>query len=227
MFKGSMAAIAAVAVVSFAAPAGAATLMVTASGTFAGTDANNVLGQGAGQVTDVAFMINYTIDVGNAVRFMSAENDTAGTGAAYGTPTLSFMHLTLGVLDVTLYGDQQDSTLQGPDVVQQWIHESTGRSVYIGASYLAPTLVADLTAPPAGNLCLEAICYGFVNFGMNLAGTLTPTSYTVTYDVDGTLPPLPGGIVPEPSAWALMIAGFGMAGAALRRRRSFAAQGRV
>jgi hypothetical protein len=25
--------------------------------------------------------------------------------------------------------------------------------------------------------------------------------------------------VPEPAAWALMIAGFGMAGAALRRRR--------
>ena len=33
--------------------------------------------------------------------------------------------------------------------------------------------------------------------------------------------PPPGG-VPEPAAWALMISGFGMAGAALRRRRSVA-----
>ena len=32
-----------------------------------------------------------------------------------------------------------------------------------------------------------------------------------------------GGVVPEPATWALMIGGFGMAGAALRRRRSLAA----
>jgi len=32
-----------------------------------------------------------------------------------------------------------------------------------------------------------------------------------------------GGAVPEPAAWALMISGFGLAGAALRRRRSVAA----
>jgi len=32
-----------------------------------------------------------------------------------------------------------------------------------------------------------------------------------------------GGAVPEPAAWALMIAGFGLAGATLRRRRALAA----
>jgi len=32
-----------------------------------------------------------------------------------------------------------------------------------------------------------------------------------------------GGAVPEPATWALMIAGFGMAGTALRRRRALAA----
>ena len=39
---------------------------------------------------------------------------------------------------------------------------------------------------------------------------------------DGTtvkLDYLGGGVVPEPASWALMIAGFGMTGAALRRRR--------
>jgi hypothetical protein len=40
--------------------------------------------------------------------------------------------------------------------------------------------------------------------------------------VNGDPGPTSGG-VPEPAAWALMIAGFGMAGAALRRRRTAAA----
>ncbi|PZU50012.1 MAG: hypothetical protein DI568_04320 [Sphingomonas sp.] len=42
-------------------------------------------------------------------------------------------------------------------------------------------------------------------------GTLTFT-YT-----PGT--PTGGGVVPEPAAWAMMIAGFGLVGASLRRRR--------
>ncbi|MBS0334781.1 MAG: PEPxxWA-CTERM sorting domain-containing protein, partial [Proteobacteria bacterium] len=33
----------------------------------------------------------------------------------------------------------------------------------------------------------------------------------------------PGGAAPEPATWALTIAGFGLAGAALRRRRAVAA----
>jgi hypothetical protein len=35
---------------------------------------------------------------------------------------------------------------------------------------------------------------------------------------------LSGDVVPEPAAWALMLAGFGLAGAALRRRRAVGAQ---
>jgi hypothetical protein len=36
-------------------------------------------------------------------------------------------------------------------------------------------------------------------------------------------PPVTGGGVPEPASWALMISGFGLAGAALRRRRAVVA----
>ncbi len=36
-------------------------------------------------------------------------------------------------------------------------------------------------------------------------------------------PPPPGGVVPEPASWALLIAGFGIVGSALRRRRPLAA----
>ncbi|MCS6986330.1 MAG: PEPxxWA-CTERM sorting domain-containing protein [Sphingomonadaceae bacterium] len=37
---------------------------------------------------------------------------------------------------------------------------------------------------------------------------------------DGSRPPNPApGVIPEPGAWALMIAGFGLVGWAARRRR--------
>ncbi|MBS0361220.1 MAG: PEPxxWA-CTERM sorting domain-containing protein [Proteobacteria bacterium] len=49
------------------------------------------------------------------------------------------------------------------------------------------------------------------NFTFNAAATLNPP---------GDFAP-PG--VPEPASWALMIAGFGLAGATLRRRRMLAA----
>ena len=37
---------------------------------------------------------------------------------------------------------------------------------------------------------------------------------------DGHQNMVPGGFVPEPAAWALMISGFGMVGVMLRRRRT-------
>jgi hypothetical protein len=42
-----------------------------------------------------------------------------------------------------------------------------------------------------------------------------------THDIDVNISSR--GLVPEPATWALMIAGFGMAGATLRRRRALAA----
>jgi hypothetical protein len=49
----------------------------------------------------------------------------------------------------------------------------------------------------------------------------TPTTFTGRWLTDFTGGGGPG--VPEPASWALMISGFGLAGAAFRRRRSLAA----
>jgi hypothetical protein len=42
--------------------------------------------------------------------------------------------------------------------------------------------------------------------------------YAVNYSYNLVLEPVAAGAVPEPATWAMMITGFGMAGAALRRR---------
>ena len=57
------------------------------------------------------------------------------------------------------------------------------------------------------------------------AGAFTQIGISSPYSIAGmTFDPVangdPGGVVPEPATWALMIAGFGFAGSALRRRQA-------
>jgi hypothetical protein len=63
--------------------------------------------------------------------------------------------------------------------------------------------------------------FGFFNFG-NLSsgsGGLNSNAFA-NFTMDWTI--VEGGVVPEPSSWALLIAGFGLVGTSLRRRRALA-----
>lgn len=80
---------------------------------------------------------------------------------------------------------------------------------------------------------------GFVSESAHFSGLTSGAQYTLTfvgldtnpngtYSTDQTafidhVSAIGSGAVPEPAAWALMIGGFGLAGAALRRRRAVAA----
>ncbi len=58
---------------------------------------------------------------------------------------------------------------------------------------------------------------------LSLSPDLISQGYSLQVEPDALPPSTSPGGVPEPAAWALMIAGFGMAGAGLRRRRALAA----
>jgi hypothetical protein len=62
--------------------------------------------------------------------------------------------------------------------------------------------------------------YGFTGGGNNAAASLTQLgsgTAKITYTYNEAPPPVP--TVPEAATWAMMLAGFGMMGATLRRRR--------
>lgn len=56
---------------------------------------------------------------------------------------------------------------------------------------------------------------------LSLSPDLIDQGFSLQVEPDALPPPITGG-VPEPAAWTLMILGFGMAGASLRRRRALA-----
>jgi hypothetical protein len=97
-----------------------------------------------------------------------------------------------------------------------------------GYSAATPWTQISYRAPTAGE-------YGVIATAIN--GTLlfdglqvdtdykTPFDYTSTltlYTPSNEVPPPPASVVPEPASWALMIMGFGSAGALMRRRRAYA-----
>jgi hypothetical protein len=70
-------------------------------------------------------------------------------------------------------------------------------------------------SPPGGSMCIHTLSF-VGGYNINEIGGLNSSSdyekLVFTYNGDG-------GAVPEPAAWALMIAGFGLVGAAARRQR--------
>ena len=72
---------------------------------------------------------------------------------------------------------------------------------------------------PNGNFCnwtAIGVLFGGTAKSLNFAGTAGATGFdNITFGSDN-----PGGGVPEPASWAMLIAGFGLVGAAARRRRS-------
>jgi hypothetical protein len=91
----------------------------------------------------------------------------------------------------------------------------------------------EITSPADENSLNDNAAYA--NW-INLDTTFVPTSTSVTFHfqsgnvggqgsvgLDALQIISPAGAAPEPGAWALMLGGFGLAGAALRRRRALAA----
>ncbi len=121
-----------------------------------------------------------------------------------------------------------DNDLDGQ--LNSFAGEVTGFSMsYSGGTIVAPFalgfadlfgLVYDLNGGPLGDgttLAIEGI--GASAPGLLFAIGPGPVALCGTGSVCGTIEGPAAGVIPEPGTWALLIAGFGLVGAAARRRR--------
>jgi hypothetical protein len=121
------------------------------------------------------------------------------------------------VFDVSgVFNTNQVMSLIGGVTANHVIFDFTGTSGNVFQTSGGDLLEGTYLATHGGN-------FQFSN--LDLTGALINTGGNVQF-VSGTSIPtfasFSGPPVPEPSTWALMIAGFGLAGAALRRRRAIA-----
>lgn len=93
-----------------------------------------------------------------------------------------------------------------------------GTGNVLGTIDLAAQYTDNCTGDPTGTFCnWSAIGVAFDGIAMSIdfGGTANQTGYdNITFGSD-----TPGG-VPEPTTWAMMIAGLGLVGASMRRRRT-------
>jgi uncharacterized repeat protein (TIGR03803 family) len=157
---------------------------------------------------------NMTIDSTGTLFGVSDGDGTVSTvwsrtSAGVFTTLLSF---TNGEGPSGLYLDSQGTlfgtTLNGGTSNQGTLWSRTSSGVF---STLA-SFTGDLAGP----------AWGLASDGRKLFG-VTAGGYSAT-DLDGSVWSYDLGVIPEPASWAMLIAGFGLTGATMRRRRAIAAR---
>ena len=227
--------LAAAAVAAIAQPAAAVKVKATYYGTVSyGMDGYaGIFGRPmtvlTGQNIELSFFYDLASPAG-ITEYNSGYSAFFGGPYAGTTPSPGYSEVTIGDITYRLDSDLYFITDQY-DMMDQISHETSGTSrIYTpdpGESYHNDYATANLAPPPAddfltsGSLTdpidyqINSINDAYASFFINedaASASFFPTRFT--RNVVASV-----GAVPEPATWLSMILGFGLAGAALRRRR--------
>lgn len=206
----------------------AATVVVPVSIAGIGSTALTPFDTSLGTLTSVSF------DVSGS--FIYGFRATAGTGSNnqlvvnYDISTLILISSLTSAGDQALFGNNLEMSsnvfevLSPGETLMGFRNGGGGLSGSFGAGDLElfkagigqPRLEWQTLGPPRRS----SSNVGIVSLSESVSDYALTGSFTYTYTPFPVTPP--GGVIPEPASWALMIAGFGLVGAAARRRPALA-----
>lgn len=218
-----MAAFAAAVSLTLATPASAATAIVTFAGTASGTDDLGYFG--GGTLTDVAWTATFTYDTTLGIRTTNLLGDslTDGSTKAVGIAeiTVNGFTRTMGTASSSmvsaLLGDNSFNFLQGALAFDDILRPFARSEMSLVAIGVDPVGDLETYRNATGDLGS-----GFGNWSEKTylfpdrVDQYTETLTQLQFQVGAVEAAISGA--PEPSTWAMMILGFGLAGAVLRRR---------
>jgi hypothetical protein len=225
--------IAAFALFTAATPASAATLLQY---DFAGTP--------GGQGTQTASFVAGNIDAQPIARTNLLANDGARSFNSSGwNDSVSFLTFGLTVdagysasLTSITFGARSSNT--GPGFLSLLASVDGGAFASVGSIVQNGTTNANYTFDLTGLTALSSIAFRIAptnqtsasggtvqaggTFRIQNPGTTNTTAGVNPFTITGDVTLIPVALVPEPATWAMMIAGIGLAGGALRRRQRVA-----
>jgi hypothetical protein len=212
----SLAALCAASVVAMAGAANAAIVTLTFNGTAFGNDRAGVFGPEGGTI-DAPFTAVVQFDNTNARGFGGGTLVLAGTSTGVPSPiTSATLTIGSGTLDFAALNGDVDifdgRDLQGSNLISlvEVRLDGSGGQFNLGGFQINPPLVGDvmtLSFPPGREATGNAEFANADSFAFQLSSA---SSNQIT------------AAIPEPTTWALLIAGFGGVGGMLRRRRTLA-----
>ena len=216
-----LAGVAALALFAFASPASAATLIQY---NFNGTPGNQAAQDASFEATGLD-AVSFTRGSGLGANVGSDSLNSNGWGA-YATNPNDYLTFGFNVLsgytasvNQLVFGSRRSNTgpssfsvlasVDGGDFATIGAFTATGSrtnstinfDALTGTSSLVFRIVSNATAPNNGTFRVE-------------------NASNSPFSINGDVAQIPVGVVPEPATWAMMIGGIGLAGGALRRRRS-------